>query len=459
MAIDPADILPPDSPASAAIERGRGIRKATPRRDHAAWAERAPEVAIATVLASNEGRIAELVPVRMGRMAASPFAFLRGSAAVMAADLATTPRTGIEVQACGDAHLVNFGVFASPERRLVFDLNDFDETHRGPWEWDVKRLVASFVVASRENGYSEDTSRDMARAAARAYRRWIRRYAGMRALDVWYAHIPIEEVLARVAQATRRAGLEISIDDAQRRDHMAALGKISRKAADGGWLIRDRPPLLQRLSDDDPSRAAVPAIYRSYIRSLAPDRRTLVERYHFVDVALKVVGVGSVGTRCYVALFAGPAGGPLVLQVKEARRSVIAPYVRAAHRGHQGARVVSGQRIMQAFSDIFLGWTRSGVTGIDYYVRQLYDMKYGIDLEGVRPVGMELYAEVCGWALARAHSRSGDPALIAGYLGSGDVFDEAVASFAVRYADQAERDHAAFVDAIGSGRIEAESGV
>jgi len=456
---DPTDTLPPDSPAVAALDRGRRLREATPRRDHAAWADRPSEDAVAAVLASNEGRIPELVPVRMGRMAASPFAFLRGSAGLMAADLSVTPRSGVTVQACGDAHLVNFGVFASPERRLVFDLNDFDETHPGPWEWDVKRLVASFVVASRENGYAEDACRDMARTAARAYRTWMRTYAGMRALDVWYDHIPIEAILERAARARNRATLEISIGAAQRRDHMAALGKISRKAADGGWLIRDRPPLLQRLSDDDPSRAAVPAIYRSYIRSLAPDRRNLVERYHFVDAALKVVGVGSVGTRCYVALFAGPAGGPLVLQVKEARQSVVAPYVKVRHRDQQGERVVSGQRIMQAFSDIFLGWTKSAVTGTEYYVRQLYDMKYGIDLEGVGRPGMELYADVCGWALARAHARSGNPALIAGYLGQGDVFDEAAAAFAVRYADQAERDHAAFVAAIRAGKVAATEGV
>jgi uncharacterized protein (DUF2252 family) len=354
---------------------------------------------------------------------------------------------------------VNFGVFASPERRLVFDLNDFDETHRGPWEWDVKRLVASFAVASRDNGYPEDTCRDMARKAAYAYRRWMRAYAGMRALDVWYDHIPIEAIIERAEQARRRATLGISIDVAQRRDHMAALGKLSRKAPGGGWLIRDRPPLLRRLPDDGPDRAALPVVYRGYLRSLAPDRRNLVERYHLVDAALKVVGVGSVGTRCYVALFAGPAGGPLVLQVKAARRSVIAPYVKVKHRGHQGERVVSGQRIMQAFSDIFLGWTRSPVSGTEYYVRQLYDMKYGIDLDGVRPAGMGLYADVCGWALARAHARSGNPALIAGYLGSGEAFDDAMATFATRYADQTERDHAAFVAAIRSGKVAASQGI
>jgi uncharacterized protein (DUF2252 family) len=459
MPIDPTETLPPDSPAAAAIERGRRLRQATARGSHGAWTERPSEVAVAAVLASNEGRLPELVPVRMGRMAASPFAFLRGSAGLMAADLAITPRTGVTVQVCGDAHLVNFGIFASPERRLVFDLNDFDETHLGPWEWDVKRLVASFVVASRENGFPEDISRDMARHAARAYRSWIRRYAGMRALDVWYDHIPIETIIARVEQARSRAGLVISIDDAQRRDHMAALGKLSRKAPGGGWLIRDKPPLLQRLPDDGSERAALPMLFRGYLRSLSPDRRTLVERFHPVDVALKVVGVGSVGTRCYVALFAGPAGGPLVLQVKEARRSVVAPHVKVRHRGPQGQRVVSGQRIMQAFSDSFLGWTKSSVTGIEYYVRQLYDMKYGIDLDGVRPVGMELYADVCGWALARAHARSGNPALIAGYLGPSESFDEAMATFAVRYADQAERDHAGFVAAIRAGKVEAATGV
>jgi uncharacterized protein (DUF2252 family) len=239
---------------------------------------------------------------------------------------------------------------------------------------------------------------------------------------------------------------------------MAALGKISRRKGDT-WLIRDKPPLLMRLADDDPSRAAIPALYRGYLHSLAPDRRALVERYHFVDTALKVVGVGSVGTRCYVALYAGPAGGPLVLQVKEARRSVLAPYVRKQVRGHQGKRVVDGQRLTQAFSDIFLGWTRSPVTGNDYYVRQLYDMKYGIDIAGVRPPGMGLYAEVCGWALARAHARSGNPATIAGYVGASDVLDDALADFAVAYADQTERDHAAFVREIRAGRIAATAGV
>lgn len=457
----PTATLPPDSPAVAALKRGRGLRRATPRRSHAAWEPRSDRDPIATVLSSNEGRLAELVPIRMGRMVASPFAFLRGSAAVMAADLAPTPTMGSSVQLCGDAHLANFGVFASPERRLVFDVNDFDETHVGPWEWDVKRLAASFVVASRENGYPESTCLEMARTVSRFYRRWMRRYAGMRALLVWYAAIPFETILERV-EATRvgkRAAMDVSIEAARRRDHISALGKLSITTPDGGWLLRDRRPLLQRLADDDPTRALLPNLYASYLRSLTADRRVLVEKHHFLDVALKVVGVGSVGTRCYIALFAGPAGGPLILQVKEARASVLAPYVKGRPHRHQGERVVTGQRIMQAVSDIFLGWTMSPISGNEYYVRQLHDMKYSIDINGLRPPGMELYAEVCAWALARAHARSGNPATISGYLGSGEVFDDALAVFAGAYADQTERDHGALVAAVRSGKVAAETGI
>ncbi|MFI5262113.1 MAG: DUF2252 domain-containing protein [Candidatus Limnocylindrales bacterium] len=414
---------------------------------------------IETLIASNSTRIPELAPIRIGRMLTSPFVFLRGSAAVMAGDLATTPRTGAMVHLCGDAHLLNFGMYASPERRLVFDLNDFDETDRGPWEWDVKRLAASFVVACRDNGYPEATCRDMARTVAREYRRWMRTYAGMRALQVWYAAIPIERILERVERARDRADLDISIDEARRRDHIRALGKLSVAVPGGGYLIRHQPPLLQRLADDDPGRAAVPYIYAAYLKSMAPERRLLVEKHHLLDVALKVVGVGSVGTRCYIALFAGPAGGPLILQVKEATASVLAPYVRSRPRRHQGERVVTGQRIMQAVSDSFLGWTQSPDSRTEYYVRQLHDMKYGVDIGGLRPAGMQLYAEVCAWALARAHARSGNPALLAGYLGPGSAFDDAIATFSVAYADQTERDHTALVAAVKAGRIAAETGI
>jgi uncharacterized protein (DUF2252 family) len=457
---DPEATLPPDSRAVLSLEHGRRMRKAVPRRAQATWEPRADRVdPVEVLIASNEDRLPELVPIRIGRMLASPFAFLRGSAAVMAADLAGSPSTGSRVQLCGDAHLANFGVFASPERRLVFDLNDFDETYHGPWEWDVKRLAASLVVASRENGYPEAVARDMAQVAAFEYRRWMRTYAGMRALEVWYAAIPIEKILSQIAVARSRANILQGIEAARRRDHMSALGKLSIAAPGGGWLIRDRPPLLQRLADDDPGRQVLAALYRSYLRSLAPDRRVLVERHRLLDVALKVVGVGSVGTRCYVALFAGPAGGPLVLQVKEARESVLAPHVGGRQPRHQGERVVSGQRIMQALSDSFLGWTTSPATATEYYVRQLHDMKWSVDLARLKPPGMQLYAQVCGWALARAHARSGNPAEITGYLGAGTTFDEAIAAFGVAYADQTERDHGALREAARTGRIAAELGV
>jgi uncharacterized protein (DUF2252 family) len=452
--------LPPDSAAARSLTEGRARRKSTPRRDHAAWTPPADRDPVATVVASNAGRIPDLVPIRMGRMIASPFAFFRGSAAVMAADLATTPVMGATVQLCGDAHLANFGIYGSPERRLVFDLNDFDETLPGPWEWDLKRLAASLAIASRENGFPDATARDIARRAAFTYRRWIRQFGRQRALSVWYAAIPIESILERIARSPR-GGLQISIDDALRHDHIGALGKLSEPSGDGSWVIRHRPPLIQRLPDDESSRRAVPALYKAYVSALAPDRRILVEKHRIVDVALKVVGVGSVGTRCYIALMAGPAGGPLVLQMKEARPSVLEPYRhgRAVRIRNQGKRVVTGQRIMQAVSDIFLGWTKSPMTGVEYYVRQLRDMKYSVDIATLRPEGMRTYADCCGWALARAHARAGDPALIGGYLGTSDAFDEAVASFAIAYADQTERDHAELVAAVRAGRVEATTGI
>jgi hypothetical protein len=466
---DPTKALPPDSRAAFSLERGRSRRADVPRRLHGDWkpAHDRPDVA-QTLDASNEGRLPDLVPIRIGRMLASPFAFLRGSAAVMANDLADTPHIDSRVQLCGDAHLANFGVFASPERRLVFDVNDFDETYRGPWEWDLKRLAASVVVAARENGFSESTNRDMARLTSWRYRRWMRRFAGMRALQVWYAAIPIESIIERVEAARALPGggttIEISLDEARRKDHMAAFGKLSIAAPGGGWLIRDRPPLLQRLADDDPDRDGLAHLRAGYLRSLAPDRRLLVEKHRLLDVALKVVGVGSVGTRAWIALFLGVDGtDPLFLQLKEAQPSVLERFVGKSEYSNSGQRVVAGQRVMQATSDIFLGWQHvpEGLDGKprDFYVRQLKDWKGSFPFEALVPAGASAYGRACAWTLARAHARSGDRFALAAYLGKSVSFDHAIATFAEAYADQNERDYQALAEAVKEGRVPAETGL
>jgi uncharacterized protein (DUF2252 family) len=457
MTPDPLAALAPDVPAIAALERGRLLRKEVPRRDHAGWSAPHDRDPVATILASNADRLPDLVPIRMGRMSASPFAFLRGSAAVMAADLARTPVMGEQVQLCGDGHLANFGIFASPERRLVFDLNDFDETHVGPWEWDVKRLAASFVVASRENGFGEDTCRSMARVVGRAYREAIRRFAGMRALEVWYASLDVEKLIAQAAAAPMRSryrgAIQVSLDEARRRDHIAALGKLSVPDPSGtGWLIRDRPPLLQRLPDDDPGRAVVPALYRSYLRSLLPDRRVLVEKHRLLDVALKVVGVGSVGRWCWIALMMSDSNEPMFLQFKEAVASVLEPYSGASLFKHHGQRVVNGQRLMQPSSDLFLGWV-SGPNGRHFYARQLRDAKIKPMVETMNATLLLTYAKACGWVLARAHAKASDVCAIAGYLGTSPQFDEAMGAFGLAYADQAEKDFAALKTAVRKGRV------
>ena len=460
MTVDLTRTLPPDSPAALALERGRSLRTAVPRRSHGGWTPAADRPdPVATLMASNEGRLPHLVPIRIGRMLASPFAFLRGSAAVMAADLATTPVTGSMVQLCGDAHLANFGVFASPERRLVFDLNDFDETHRGPWEWDVKRLAASFVVASRENGYPEATCRDMARTVAWELPRWIRTYAGMRALQVWYAAIPIESIIERVERARDRAYLDIAIDEARRRDHLGPSGssRSRRPVAAGSSAIGRRScsdsPTTTRVGP--PCRPCTPPTF-------GPWRRTVASSWRSTDCWTSPSRSSASAASARAATSPCSPARPAARWSCRSRRpaSPCWPRTSAARRhGHQGERVVTGQRIMQAVSDSFLGWTKSPVTGTEYYVRQLHDMKYGIDIGGLRPAGMRLYAEVCAWALARAHARSGNPAEIAGYLGAGDVFDEAIAAFAVAYADQTERDHAALAAAVRAGRLAVETGV
>ena len=441
--------------------RGRDLRKVVPRSSHAEWAPRSDRADPVSLLEmQNKDRLPWLVPVRHGRMMASPFTFYRGGAKIMAADLAHRPATGLLVQACGDAHLSNFGVFASPERQLLFDVNDFDETLPGPWEWDVKRLAASFVVAGRDNGFDDHEIEAVTRRSVEEYRQGMAAFAQMSTLDIWYSHLSIDAVRAAVTRPKDLKRLEKGAAKARSRDSLQALSKLATEV-DGQHRIESDPPLLQplgelpRWADPDELRRTVTVSLDSYRETLADNRKRLLARFHAVDVALKVVGVGSVGTRSFIVLLEGrDRADPLFLQVKEATRSVLEDQLSPTEYRNHGRRVVEGQRLMQAASDIFLGWSES-IAGHHYYWRQLRDMKYSADIAAKNPRRMTYYAKACGWTLARAHARSGDPVAISGYLGSGSVFDEAVTEFAVRYADQNDRDYAAFMKAIDSGRIEA----
>jgi uncharacterized protein (DUF2252 family) len=416
-------------------------------------------------------RLPELVPIRYGRMLSSPFAFFRGAAGIMAADLATTPATGIRVQLAGDAHLANFGGFASPERDLLFDVNDFDETLPGPWEWDLKRLVASIAIVGRERGFGAKGRRALVRSTVTQYREAMRAFATMTNLAVFYARLDGTELLARARhEASRRdvRGFERRIAKATARDSMRAFDRLTR-VVDGERRIVSDPPLIvpaeelmpegERLRLEDRIRTA----FRTYRRSLPLDRRHLLDEYRLVQLARKVVGVGSVGTRDWIALLLGEDGDdPLFLQVKEAQRSVLAPFTAPSAYANQGRRVVEGQRLLQSASDVFLGWDRTKDvldTEHDFYIRQLWDWKVSLDLERMSPTATEVYGRVCGWTLARGHARSGDRVAIAAYLGRSDAFDRALAVFAEAYADQSERDHAALVEAVRSGRVVAEEGV
>src|SRR5215203_5711500 len=443
-------------------ERGCAARGVAPRGGQADWAP-APDRPdpIDLLEAQARDRIPDLMPIRYSRMTASPFAFMRGAAIVMAQDLASTPKTGIQAQLCGDAHLLNFGAYASPERALLFDLNDFDETLPGPWEWDIKRLAASFVVAGRDNGFDAAACRDAARAAAASYRQRMAEFSEMGELEVWYSRVSEEDIRGLLSGAKNRKTtakkLSKTVRKARSRDSLQALSKLTR-VVDGRRMINDDPPLLERIPEEDEIRAQVYAILESYKRTLQEDRRHLLDRYLFVDAARKVVGVGSVGTRAYVVLLEGrDENDPLFLQVKEAGASVLEGYVKANTHEHHGHRVVAGQRLMQAASDIFLGWFR-GTGGRDFYWRQLKDMKGSANVEGMLPDELVIYAGLCGWALARAHARSGDRVQIAAYLGKSERFDVAIADFAQAYADQTERDHAALCAAVKSGRLPAEAG-
>jgi uncharacterized protein (DUF2252 family) len=444
---------------------GKDARGAVPRSSHGDWApaERDP---LPILTAQDESRVQELVPIRYGRMLASPFAFFRGSAAVMAADLAQTPTTALTAQLCGDAHLSNFGVFSAPDRRLVFDCNDFDETCPGPFEWDVKRLVASVAVAGRQLGFGKREREKATLGATAAYRTSMRSYAGMRNIDVWYSRIDVESRLAGLrseVDSKRFRQIERGLAKAQSKDSMRALRKLTRED-DGRLRIVSDPPLitpLAELTDAADAEAQLQAVLAAYMESLNEDRRHLAASYRYVDAAMKVVGVGSVGTRAWIVLLLGKdAGDPLFLQAKEAGRSVLEPYVGSSRYRNHGRRVVEGQRLMQAASDVFLGWIK--VEGIDgqqrcFYVRQLWDGKGSATIESMSPTDLAAYGALCGEALARAHARSGERIAIASYLGGGEAFDKALARFAEAYADQNERDYERMVDAVAGGEIEAET--
>ena len=492
--------------------KGLEARDQAPLSSHTKWnpaADRPDPVAL--LEEQNLTREPDLVPVRHGRMMVSPFTFYRGAAKIMAADLARTPVAGLEAQLCGDAHLSNFGAFASPERRLVFDLNDFDETLPGPFEYDVKRMAASFTIAARNNGFSEADTHAATLASARAYRESMAQFAQMRMMDIWYAHLDEDELRAGIRNVVAGAALqekaakkpekdkrakgpkkqekqekqekadrqeekyakvaqkraEKTLDKAHTRDSLQALSKLG-ELVNGTYRIVSQPPVVvpgrdlavtYGLSPDD----VLPVLhdqFRAYRATLQDDRRKLLERFEIVDAARKVVGVGSVGTRAFIVLLQGrDAQDPLFLQVKEATASVLEPHVRKSQYRQHGERVVQGQRMMQAASDIYLGWTKGVDVRRNFYWRQLRDMKGSAIVESMRPLGLMYYAQICGWTLARAHARSGDPVAIAEYLGQTDAFDQSICDFSERYADQNEQDYQAFVNAVTSGRLEALAGV
>jgi uncharacterized protein (DUF2252 family) len=448
--------------------RGKAARAEVPRSSHASWGPppgRPDPVALLEDQAKD--RVPELVPIRYGRMLASPFAFYRGAAYLMASDLASTPRSGFIVQACGDAHVSNFGLFASPERELLFDINDFDETTAGPWEWDVKRLAASLAIAGRNNGFADKERAEVVRGAASAYRSAIREFAAMRNLDVWYAHARVQQGLPGLQAMLDKKNLKAAervVTKARTKDSMEAFSKLTT-LVEGEPRIISEPPLIVPIEELLPAGEAtrflgtIHELIRSYRRTLQGDRKHLLEDFRFVHLARKVVGVGSVGTRAWIVLMLGrDEQDPLFLQAKEAGSSVLEPFVGKSRYANHGQRVVEGQRLMQAASDIFLGWNRlEGIDGVvrDFYIRQLRDWKGSWAPEAMVPQVMKLYGQMCAWTLARAHARSGDRIAIASYVGGSDVFDRAIATFAEAYADQNERDYAALKSAVKADKIKA----
>jgi len=452
---------------------GKAARKQVPRSSHGVFepgAKRPDPVELLERQAAT--RVPELVPIRYGRMLVSPFTFYRGAALIMAGDLAATPRSGLTVQCCGDAHLSNFGVFASPERRLVFDINDFDETLPGPWEWDVKRLAVSMLIAAQYNGFAARDQELVVLETVAEYRETMARFAAMKNLDVWYAHLDIEAAIAELGsqfKAKQVKRTEKALAKARTRDSMSAFSKLTR-VVDGQRRIVADPPLIVPIDDlaqgteRDEMFDALHELMRSYRATLEYSRRVLLEQFELVDFARKVVGVGSVGTRAWIALMLGLDGGdPLFLQLKEAEASVLEEFVAPSEFGNHGERVVTGQRLMQASSDIFLGWlhVESGLDDQerDFYGRQLKDWKGSAEVEQMVPKGMATYGRLCGWTLARAHARSGDRIAIASYLGQGPTFDRAILAFSGAYAEQNERDYKALAEAVKSGRIVAQTGL
>ena len=452
--------------------KGKAARAKVPRSSLGEW-EPAPgrRDPVDVLEEQAQTRVPELVPIRYGSMLVSPFTFYRGAAALMAADLADAPRTGLEVQLCGDAHLSNFGAFAAPDRRLIFGVNDFDESLPGPFEWDVKRLVASFAVAGRDRGFSGKQRKQVNLAVARSYREAMRDFARMRALDLWYARLDVEDVArewSSQASSKQVKRFDRNLAKARSKDSMRAFDRLTR-LDDGEPRIISDPPLIvpieelvsaeQRAALDDTIRSVI----RSYRRTLTADRRHLLERFRYVHAARKVVGVGSVGTRAWIVLMLGEDNAdPLFLQLKEAQVSVLEPYLGKSSHANHGQRVVEGQRLMQSASDIMLGWFRTdGIDGVqrDFYIRQLWDGKGSALVEAMNPVMLAAYGQICGWTLARAHARSGDSAAIARYLGSGDSFDRAMATFAETYADQNDADYAALRRAVDAGTIAIEAGL
>jgi uncharacterized protein (DUF2252 family) len=460
----PREVLTPDQWRALGKER----RRAAPRSSHAEWAPPPGRPDPVSVLEEQaRTRVPDLIPIRYGRMAASPFAYFRGAAAPMAWDLAQTPTSGIRVQACGDAHLLNFGMYAAPDRRLIFDVNDFDETLPAPFEWDVKRLAASLAVAARERGFSDRDAHTAARLTVRSYRTEMANYAAMRFLEVWYSRIDIDEVsrlfdTVQSKAAVRRRHRDIA--KALRRTSLNAFLKMC-VLADGEYRIRPAHPVIVRFPIErypgvlEELRAAV----AEYLQTLDADRQEVLRRYYFGDFARKVVGVGSVGTEAFIMLLIGDrADEPLFLQVKEAQESVLAPFAGPSEYDHQGLRVVAGQRLMQAASDPFLGWTsglRQGSGPVKhYYVRQLRDMKGSMSVPLMDPMQLDYYGRLCGWALARGHARTGRATMISGYLGTNEAFDHAIADFAIAYADQNEQDYRRLLEAVSAGRVQATAG-